>query len=199
MPFLPVNGVKLNYLHTGKGADVVLAHGLASSLGFWYPGIVLPLRGRYRVTAFDLRGHGYSSMPPSGYTHMSMAGDLAGLVDRLGLRRFHLVGHSFGGLVSISYALRYPQRLKSLVLADVPLNEISSVSEWPVWWPSLMAFQKVGVVIHRDEPYPELRVLEELARPQIRQRVSRLLPEGTPLPYGRGKGANSQTLVKLVE
>jgi pimeloyl-ACP methyl ester carboxylesterase len=187
MSVLPVKGVELNYIRTGNGADVVLVHGLASSLGFWYPRIVLPLRHFYRVTAYDLRGHGYSNMPPSGYTHMNMAEDLAELVDRLGLRRFHLVGHSFGGLVSISYALRYPQRLKSLVLADVPLNEINSVPQWPVWWPSLMKFQDLGIVIHRDEPYPELTVLEELARPQVRQRVGKLLPESR-LPYGWSKG-----------
>ena len=89
MPAIPVNGIKLNYIHLGQGTDVVLAHGLASSLAFWYPGIVLPLRLGHRVTAYDLRGHGYSSMPYSGYTHMNMAGDLAGLVDRLGLRKFH--------------------------------------------------------------------------------------------------------------
>ena len=124
----------------------------------------------------------------TGYTHMNMAEDLAGLVDRLGLKTFHLVGHSFGGLISLSYARRYPQRLRSLVLADVPLNEINAAPEWPFWWPSLMKFQNLGIVIPWDEPYPELMVLEELARPQIRQRVGKLLPETAHLPYGWGKG-----------
>ena len=190
MPTITVNGVKLNYIRTGDGSDVVLVHGLASSLAFWYSGTVLRLRHHYRVTAYDLRGHGYSSMPPAGYTHMNMAEDLAGLVDRLGLKKFHLVGHSFGGLVSISYAQRYPHRLRSLVLADVPLNEINSAPEWPLWWPSLMKFQNLGIVIPRNEPYPELMVLEELARPQIRQRVGKLLPESARLPYGWGKGTD---------
>jgi pimeloyl-ACP methyl ester carboxylesterase len=188
MPAIPINGVKLNYIHLGHGPDVVLAHGLASSLAFWYPGIVLPLRRGHRVTAYDLRGHGYSSMPYSGYTHMNMADDLAGLVDRLGLRKFHLVGHSFGGLVSISYAQRYPHRLKSLVLADVPLNEINAVPEWPLWWPGLLKFRNLGIVIQANEPYPELTVLEELARPHVRQRVGQLLPESKRLPYGWSKG-----------
>jgi pimeloyl-ACP methyl ester carboxylesterase len=188
MPTITVNDVRLNYIRTGNGSDVVLLHGLASSLAFWYPGTVLPLRQHHRVTAYDLRGHGYSSRPPAGYTHMNMADDLAGVVDRLGLKKFHLVGHSFGGLISISYARRYPHRLRSLVLADVPLNEIHAAPEWPFWWPSLMRFQNLGVVIPWDEPYPELMVLEELARPQIRQRVGKLLPESTRLPYGWGKG-----------
>ena len=190
MSTVTVNGVKLNYIRTGDGSDVVLVHGLASSLAFWYSGTVLRLRHHYRVTAYDLRGHGYSSMPPAGYTHMTMAEDLAGLVDRLGLKKFHLVGHSFGGLVSLSYALRYPHRLRSLVLADVPLNEINSAPQWPFWWPSLMKFQNLGIVIPWDEPYPELKVLEELARPQIRQRVGKLLSESVRLPYGWGKGTD---------
>lgn len=188
MPLLQANGVKLNYICTGTGTDVVLAHGLASSLAFWYSGTVLPLRSFYRVTAYDLRGHGYSSMPPTGYTHMVMADDLARLVDSLGLKKFHLVGHSFGGLVSISYARRFPHRLKSLVLADVPLNEINSGPEWPLWWPDLMKFQNLGLTIPWNEPYPELTVLEEMARPQVRQRVGQLLPESARLPYGRGRG-----------
>jgi pimeloyl-ACP methyl ester carboxylesterase len=188
MPILSVNGVKLNYLRTGKGADVVLAHGLASSSAFWYPGIVLPLRHCYRVTAYDLRGHGYSSMPPSGYTHIDMAGDLAAMVDRLGLPRFHLIGHSFGGLLAISYALRHPGRLRSLVLADVPLNEIGTAPFWPSWWPSLLRLQELGIVIPWDEPYPELKLLEELARPNVRQRVGKLLSEPVRLPYGWSKG-----------
>jgi pimeloyl-ACP methyl ester carboxylesterase len=189
MPFLSAHGVKLNYIRTGAGADVVLAHGLASSLAFWYPRTALLLRQCYQVTAYDLRGHGYSSMPAAGYTHMGMADDLARLVDSLGLKKFHLVGHSFGGLVSLSYARRYPHRLRSLVLADVPLNEINDeVPEWPYWWPSLMKFQQLGLVIPPDEPYPELRVLEELARPQVRQRIGNLLPQSTRRPYGWGKG-----------
>jgi len=78
--------------------------------------------------------------------------------------------------------------LKSLVLADVPLNEINATPEWPVWWPSLLKFRNLGVVIQADERYPELTVLEELARPQIRQRVDQLMPGVRRLPYGWSKG-----------
>jgi pimeloyl-ACP methyl ester carboxylesterase len=190
MSTVTVNGVKLNYLRTGDGAEVILVHGLASSLAFWYSGTMLRLRRHFRITAYDLRGHGYSAMPPTGYTHMQMADDLAGLADRLGLQKFHLVGHSFGGLIALSYAQRYPERLRSLVLADVPLNEISEAPVWPFWWPGLMRFQNLGIVIPWDEPYPELTVLEELARPQMRRQVGALLPESARLPYGWSKGTD---------
>jgi pimeloyl-ACP methyl ester carboxylesterase len=179
MPFLSAHGVKLNYIRTGKGVDVVMAHGLGSSLAFWYPRTIMLLRPFYRVTTYDLRGHGYSSMPATGYSRLSMADDLARLVDSLGLKQFHLVGHSFGGLVSLSYAQRYPHRLRSLVLADAPLNDISDDTPgWPIWWPSRMQFQQLGLVIPADEAYPELTVLEWLARPQLREKVGKLLPRG---------------------
>jgi pimeloyl-ACP methyl ester carboxylesterase len=195
MPFLSARGVKLNYIRTGAGADVVLAHGLASSLAFWYPRTVMLLRPFYRVAAYDLRGHGYSSMPATGYTRMSMADDLARLVDSLGLKKFHLVGHSFGGLVSLAYARRHPHRLRSMVLADVPLNDISDdVPEWPVWWPSRMKFQELGLVIPANEAYPELMMLEWLATPQVRRRIGDLLPLG----WGKGSERTAKRWLKLL-
>jgi|GEM_PF-384183 len=187
MPSLTIKGVKLNFVRTGDGPDVVLIHGLASSLAFWYAGTILPLRRHFRLTAFDLRGHGYSSMPPAGYTHMEMAEDLAGLVDHLKLKSFHLVGHSYGGLISLSYCLAHPGRVRSLVLADVPLNEIGVNNGGAARWPGLARLQDCGIAIPRDDPYPELRVLEGLAQPHLRRRAGSALALGCRLPYGRGR------------
>jgi pimeloyl-ACP methyl ester carboxylesterase len=188
MPTAQVKDTQFYYLQTGQGPDIVFVHGLASNLAFWYSGIVLPLRYQYRVTAFDLRGHGRSSMPPDGYTHLEMANDLLELVDYWGLKRFHLVGHSFGGLISISFALRHQHRLASLTLADVPLNSISQ--EWPYWWPVLLdRLNHLGIAIPDDEPFPELRILEELAHKEVRELVQDTVPVASRLPYGWGKGS----------
>lgn len=189
MPEVLVNGTKLYYIQTGQGTDdVLLVHGLASNLAFWYSGIVLPLRRQYRVTAYDLRGHGKSGMPPSGYTHSHMASDLFHLVEHLNLEKFHLVGHSYGGLISISFATRYPERLRSLTLADVPIHRISS--SWTCAWPKLSRkLQEMGIQVRRDEPYPELQILEELARPQIRSLIKETINDSLYTPYGWGKGS----------
>ncbi len=187
MPILANNGLRLNYISAGEGVDVVMVHGLASSLAFWYSGTILPLRRHYRVTAFDLRGHGYSNMPPSGYTHMHMAEDLASWWIA-GLGKFHLVGHSFGGLVAISYALQHPRRLRSLVLADVPLKRNQSCFPMGLLVAEPVETARYGIIIPGDELYPELLVLEELARPQIRRRLGTLVPSEVRLPYGRGNG-----------
>lgn len=188
MPFISVSGTELYYIQSGDGPNVVLVHGLASNLAFWYTGIVLPLRSQYRVTAYDLRGHGKSGVPPTGYTHVHMADDLLALVDHLKLERFHLVGHSYGGLVSLSFALRHPKRLSSLTLADVPIDGLSS--DWTSCWPELLnKLPEMATRISKDDPYAELQILEELARSQVRSQLKGVTPNSTFSPFGWGKGS----------
>jgi pimeloyl-ACP methyl ester carboxylesterase len=200
MPLLSVNGTQLHYIQTGEGPEVVLVHGLASSLAFWYSGIVLPLRHQYRVTAYDLRGHGKSGMPPTGYTHLHMADDLFHFIEQLKLKPFHLVGHSYGGLISLSFALRYPGRLKSLTLADVPISDLTS--DWMSCWPVLgEKLQKAGIHICREEPYPELQILEELARPQVRSQIKETTTDSlfTPYAWGKGSGKTAKRWLELLK
>ncbi len=188
MPHIPINGTDLYYVQTGEGPDVVLIHGLASNLAFWYSGIVLPLRRQYRVTACDLRGHGKSGMPPAGYTHLQMAEDLFCLVEQLELAPFHLVGHSYGGLIAVTFASRHPERLRSLTLADVPIS--GQASDWRSCYPVLLhELQEAGISICRDDPYPELKILEEMACPQIRSRAKALGAVSSYSPYGYGRGS----------
>ena len=78
MPKFIVNGIQLHYLQVGKGPDVVLLHGLGGNLAVWFLHLVDQLRDAFRITAYDLRGHGKSDMPPEGYTTAHMAEDLAG-------------------------------------------------------------------------------------------------------------------------
>jgi pimeloyl-ACP methyl ester carboxylesterase len=194
MPTISINGGRINYIHTGEGPDVVLVHGLATSLAFWYSGIVLPLRHHYQITTYDLRGHGKSSMPGSGYTYGHMAEDLLCLSEHLNLRRFHLVGHSFGGLIALCFAIRYPERLKSLVLADAPIDKGQEgllASNRPDWWPVLLnKLQDLDVTIHKDDPQPEYRILEAVADPHIRSAIQEIVPISTLMPFGTANGSN---------
>lgn len=134
MPTMVTNGVRLNYERTGTGPDLVMVHGLGANLAFWYLRMVPLLRHDCRVTVYDLRGHGLSEMPPSGYTPAVMADDLEGLLDGLGADRVHLVGHSFGGIVALEFALRIPERICSLTIADMRLNAFQPtqrLKDWP--------------------------------------------------------------------
>jgi len=69
----------------------------------------------YRVVAYDRRGHGRTAL--LGQSN-SAADDLHRLTDRLAIERFHLVGTAAGGIVSFDYALSFPRRLRSLVIAN---------------------------------------------------------------------------------
>jgi pimeloyl-ACP methyl ester carboxylesterase len=116
-----LDGVRVAYRETGPadGTPVVALHGMISRAATW-DGVAAELaaRGR-RVIAVDLRGHGRSSRP--GRYHPSlMADDVVGLVDRLGVPRFDLLGHSLGGYVAVLVAARWPGRVERLVLEDMP-------------------------------------------------------------------------------
>ena len=123
MPIAEVNGSKVNYLQLqpeSKEAcdDIVMIHGLATSLAFWYLQYANELSKRYRVTLYDLKGHGRSEMPSTGYSPDCLTNDFEGLMDFLGINKAHIVSHSYGGLIALKYGLRWPQRVHSLVIMD---------------------------------------------------------------------------------
>jgi len=97
---------------------VMFVHSLAGNSTQWSKQLE-HLRGTRRAVALDLRGHGRSEPPKDGdYTIAAMAGDIAAVVDTLGLDRFVLVGHSLGGGVALAYAGAHPDRVAGLVLVD---------------------------------------------------------------------------------
>jgi 3-oxoadipate enol-lactonase len=114
-----VDGVELSYEVKGtEGAPwLVFSHSLACSLRMW-DAQVAAFQDRYRVLAYDLRGHGASAAPAGPYSMEQLAGDLKGLLDALGIRRTHFVGLSIGGAIGQCFALRYPGVFAGLVLAD---------------------------------------------------------------------------------
>jgi pimeloyl-ACP methyl ester carboxylesterase len=124
MPKALVNGINLHYVQVGKGPDLMLIHGIASNLGQWQLTILPDLVEDFRVTMYDLRGHGYSDMPPRGYTPDHMVGDFSGLMDYLGSERASILGHSYGGLVALYYAALHPERVDKVVIADTGVPAI---------------------------------------------------------------------------
>jgi pimeloyl-ACP methyl ester carboxylesterase len=101
-----------------SNCPIVLIHGLATNMAFWYAGVANALATSRQVVLFDLRGHGRSAMPPSGYTAAAIAQDLLALLDHFDFERAHIVGHSYGGLIGLEFALQYPERTQSLIVAD---------------------------------------------------------------------------------
>src|SRR5215218_5209857 len=105
MPIRTINGLQFHYQQAGTGPDVVLIHGVTGDLSIWFLCRAMQALGAsHRVTAYDLRGHGYSDVTPTGYTSADHAADLLGLLDALGVDRAKLVGHSFGAVVALHAA-----------------------------------------------------------------------------------------------
>ena len=157
MPKIQSNGVELHCQQMGEsGEDAVMIHGLFASLAFWYLSVMPGLAGRHRVTAYDLRGHGYSDVSASGYTSADMARDLEGLLDQLGIQRAHLIAHSFGGAVALQYAVLHPERVLSLTLADV---WVPAFQPQPLTWNSASwreAAVNIGNLGDQPEAAPRL-------------------------------------------
>jgi esterase len=110
--------IELHHLDTGgEGVPLVVVHGLFGSADNWRSH-VKAWQGLRRVIAVDLRNHGRSPHV-RGMGYDAMAKDLLDLLDRLGVERAHLLGHSMGGKVVISVARRSPERVASLVVADI--------------------------------------------------------------------------------
>jgi pimeloyl-ACP methyl ester carboxylesterase len=94
------------------------------------------LSERFRVTAYDLRGHGYSDAPPTGYTSADHAHDLLALMDNLEIESARIVGHSFGAVIALHAAVLAPDKIESLVLSDPyfpALRHLEDASRWDHW------------------------------------------------------------------
>lgn len=118
--------IKLAWQQMGSGPDVILIHGLASSRAFWYSNLAQRLKSHYRITLFDLRGHGYSEAPREGYSSAAMAGDLLALMQQAGIHHAHLIGHSYGGSVAAEFAQQHPERCLSLAMMDSRLMQLQT-------------------------------------------------------------------------
>ncbi|HFQ91209.1 MAG TPA: alpha/beta hydrolase [Desulfobulbus sp.] len=185
------NGVTISYRCFGTGRDVVLIHGFAANSAFWNIRILLTLARHCRVTAYDLRGHGYSSMPATGYTPTHMAADLDMLLDHLGIERAHLVGHSFGGTVALQYGLLHPERVRGITMADSRVRSLQPTQrprDWANWPEARENLRQMGIEIDADEKEAGLFLLEQLARPQWLEQREKL--KGTQLfvPFCRKGG-----------
>ncbi len=112
------NGIQINYeIHGEKGPWITLSHSLACNLHMWDAQIAM-LKARYRVLAYDTRGHGASEAPNAAYSMDQLAQDLKELLATLKIQETHFVGLSMGGMIGMTFALKHPDVFKTLVLCD---------------------------------------------------------------------------------
>jgi len=110
--------MKLAYSDTRHASILVLLHGFPLSREMWVEQLA-SIGSLYRLIAPDLRGHGQSESPSDAYTMDEMADDVVELLDRLEIKQpIVLGGLSMGGYVALSLVLRYPERVRGLILCD---------------------------------------------------------------------------------
>jgi len=106
----------LNYEIQGKGTEnLVLLHGFMENLTIWDDMIPF-LSEKFRLIKIDLPGFGKSEVVAEIQTSEIMADEVRKVTDELGLTEFHLLGHSMGGYISLAFAEKYPELLKSFTL-----------------------------------------------------------------------------------
>jgi pimeloyl-ACP methyl ester carboxylesterase len=124
------DGVRLNYVQGGPvdGPAVVMLHGTSDS-SFSFSRVMPLMPASMRLIAIDLRGHGDSDRPESDYSMSTFAVDVLSAMDRLGIGRATLVGHSMGTFIARRAAELAPERVARLVLAGSALTARNWVIE----------------------------------------------------------------------
>jgi pimeloyl-ACP methyl ester carboxylesterase len=125
----------------GAGSPAfVCLHGLADSASIWSK-VAGPLSERGSVVLVDQRAHGASGAPPGPYERDDLARDVSGVLDHLGISRAVLVGHSMGGIVSMTAALNYPDRVAGLVLVGTASQCSEKIAAW---------YEKIACAAEKD-------------------------------------------------
>jgi pimeloyl-ACP methyl ester carboxylesterase len=204
------SGIRIHFQQVGAGPDLVMVHGISGNLAVWHLRLVPALSERFRVLTYDLRGHGHSDVPPTGYSPDAMATDLLELLDTLDIEQPRVVGHSYGADVALYHAANHPARVREVVAIESALPALEPVrrdATWVGWSYWVAALEGAGHVVPPDrrsnlrylmratidlpkqwgplkglprKPEPLLRLLDETTLPEDYRRVGTLPLERIP-------------------
>lgn len=119
--YVTVRGLAIAYDRAGRGAPLVLLHGIGANASAWRTQVD-GLADAFDVIAWDAPGYGRSSDPPHDWTMAEYADCLAGFLDGLDIPKAHLLGQSWGGVLAQELYGRYADRVASLILSDTTLG-----------------------------------------------------------------------------
>ena len=176
-----INNVQLAYDDHGVGLPVIFLHAFPLNRRMW-EGELMALLGeeRYRLVALDWRGFGESEIT-TGISSMELfAGDVAGLMDALGIQNAILCGLSMGGYAAFALLRKYPQRVAGLILADTrPGADTPEAQANRENVAQIAETQGTGAVADLQVP----RLISEYTRkrhPEVEARIRQLIDEATP-------------------
>jgi pimeloyl-ACP methyl ester carboxylesterase len=180
-----VGDINIYYEIRGKGEPLVLIYGYVGHSGLWFRQIPI-LSKKYRVIAFDNRGVGRSDKPDISYTMAMMAGDIAGLLDIIGIDAAHIFGISMGGMIAQHFALNYPQKVISLVLGCTTCGGVHGIQPQPESLAALFDYEHMKKippeeVVRQLMPFCYSQEFIEKNPDIVDKRVAKQLEYPTPL------------------
>lgn len=151
--------LQISYLEWHGEKPLLLLHGLADH-GLVWSQLGEYLSPEYHCLAPDLRGHGNSSKPETGYFFEDYIDDLEALVAHLQWSKFHVLGHSWGAKLAAIWATKYPQKFCSLILVD-PFF----IDKMPSWIEiTFPLFYKILPFLKIMGPFPNYETAEAIAK-----------------------------------
>ncbi|HAE92419.1 alpha/beta hydrolase [Tissierella praeacuta] len=114
---MDIEGLSINYIVEGQGRDVLVLHGWGANINTVLP-IVNILKDKFRVHALDLPGFGKSEEPKKPIDSFKYAEIVKNYMDNMGIKKVILIGHSFGGKLSIILGSKYPEIVDKIVLVN---------------------------------------------------------------------------------
>lgn len=161
--------ISLHYTENGDGEPLILLHGNGEENGYFQYQKEY-FSGQYRVIAIDTRGHGKSERGTAPFTLQQFAEDFKGFLDEHGIEKAHILGFSDGANIALLFALRYPGRVKKLVLngADLHPSGVKPTVQIPIVIGYKLAsfFAKRNVEAKRNAELLGLMVNEPDIRPE---------------------------------
>jgi len=175
------NGIDIHYEVSGSGPWLTLSHSLCCDVSMWQPQLAA-LEKHFTVLRFDTRGHGGSDAPAGAYTFDQLADDVLGLLDALKIGRTHYCGLSMGGMIGQHLALKAPQRIDRLVLADTTSRMPAETQ--PLWAERIRIAQEQGMAAHVQPTLERwFTAPYRAAHPEVMERIGSLIRSTPPAGY----------------
>jgi pimeloyl-ACP methyl ester carboxylesterase len=122
LPTLDANGITINYTVEGAGPPLIMLHGATSAPLEDWAAQRPAFRQAFRIYLPDARGHAGTRWDArQGFTRDMLVDDLIGFADSLGLTTFHLVAFSMGAMTALTFATRYPERLRTAIICGIDI------------------------------------------------------------------------------
>ena len=172
------NGIDIHYEVSGSGPWLTLSHSLCCDVSMWQPQLAA-LEKQFTVLRFDTRGHGQSDAPAGAYTFDQLTDDVLGLLDALQIGRTHFCGLSMGGMIGQHLALRVPDRIERLVLADTTSRMPAEAR--PLWAERIRVAREQGMAAHVQPTLERWFTAPwRAAHPEVMERIGTLI-RNTPV------------------